>query len=268
MIKYDLGHLAELSKPRAMPQIKDRKTAYFAYLRVLRSMLEQLMRASAALMTHMLHREQVAIGTDHAMVQDIGPEDFGSLDTLQRNLARIVSNSIRRLLGLEAQLHTKTWRRDVDRVLGVDVTAVVRDEDLEAYLDAAATRNANLIESLSQRQVARVKQIMLDAITRGQSVADTRKILVESFDIADSHAQLIARDQTAKLTSDLNRIRHEQAGVERYTWRTSLDERVRPRHRKLEGITYEYGEPTGAESGLPPGQPIQCRCIAQGIVDP
>jgi SPP1 gp7 family putative phage head morphogenesis protein len=199
---------------------------------------------------------------------DIGPEDFGSLDVLQRALARIASNAVRRLLGLEATLHTKTWRRDVDRVLGVDLAAVVRDEDLEAYLDAAATRNTNLIESLSQRQVARVKQIMLDAITRGQSVQDTRKLMVDSFGIADSHAQLIARDQTAKLTSDLNRIRHTQAGIERYTWRTSLDERVRPRHRALEGNVYEYGEATGAESGLPPGQPIQCRCIAQAIVDP
>jgi len=268
MIPYDLGRLAKVSKPRTLPPLKDRKSMYYAYVRILRTMLEELLRASTALITHLLAREQVAIGTDHAMVHDIGPEDFGSLDALQRSLARIASNAVRRLLGLEAKLHTKTWRRDVDRVLGVDVSAVVRDEDLEAYLDAAATRNTNLIESLSQRQVARVKQIMLDAITRGQSVQDTRKQMVHEFEIGDSHAQLIARDQTAKLTSDLNRIRHEQAGVERYTWRTSLDERVRPRHRKLEGNVYEYGEATGAESGLPPGQPIQCRCIAQAIVDP
>ena len=51
-----------------------------------------------------------------------------------------------------------------------------------------------------------------------------------------------------------------------YVWRTSKDERVRPRHQHIDGIAYEYGKPTGAEQGLPPGQPIQCRCIAQAIV--
>lgn len=268
MITYDLARLAGLHKPKPLPQLHDRRSAYYAYLRALRSMLEQLLRASTALMTTMLHREQVAVGTDHAMVQDIGPEDFNSLDALQRALSNVVSSTVRRILGLEAKLHTKKWREHVDRTLGVDISAVVRDEDLEAYLDAAATRNTNLIRSLGDRAVARSKQIILDAILQGQSVPDTRKKLVEAFGIADSHAQLIARDQTAKLTSDLNRIRHEQAGVERYTWRTSLDERVRPRHKKLEGVVYDYGEATGAENGLPPGQPIQCRCVAQAIVEP
>ena len=58
----------------------------------------------------------------------------------------------------------------------------------------------------------------------------------------------------------------KQAGIEKYTWRTSQDELVRPRHARLEGNVYRYGEPTGAEDGLPPGQPIQCRCVAQAIV--
>ena len=52
-----------------------------------------------------------------------------------------------------------------------------------------------------------------------------------------------------------------------YTWMTSRDERVRPRHKELDGKEYEYGKPTGAEDGLPPGQPIMCRCVARGIVE-
>jgi SPP1 gp7 family putative phage head morphogenesis protein len=85
--------------------------------------------------------------------------------------------------------------------------------------------------------------------------------------MSDNRAKLIARDQTAKLNSDLNRFRQDQAGVDKYVWRTSQDERVRARHRGLEGKVYEWGEPTGAEDGLPPGQPIQCRCVAQGVVE-
>jgi uncharacterized protein with gpF-like domain len=42
---------------------------------------------------------------------------------------------------------------------------------------------------------------------------------------------------------------------------------VGPLHRSLDGKVYEYGKPTGAEQGLPPGQPINCRCVARGIVE-
>ena len=96
---------------------------------------------------------------------------------------------------------------------------------------------------------------------------DLRARLKADFGIADKRAALIAQDQTAKLNSDLNRIRQEQAGVTSYEWRTSRDERVRERHRKLDGTVYKWGEPTGAEEGLPPGKPIRCRCVALGVVD-
>mgnify|MGYP000156213867 CR=1 FL=1 len=72
--------------------------------------------------------------------------------------------------------------------------------------------------------------------------------------------------KVGKFNADLNRIRHEQAGVTEYEWMTSRDERVRARHRKLHGTVYTYGKPTGAESGLPPGQPIRCRCVARAVV--
>ncbi|WP_442880212.1 minor capsid protein [Aurantimonas sp. A2-1-M11] len=62
-------------------------------------------------------------------------------------------------------------------------------------------------------------------------------------------------------------MRHQQAGVASYVWMSSRDERVRERHRALDGKEYRYGEPAGAEQGLPRGQPIQCRCVARGIVE-
>jgi uncharacterized protein with gpF-like domain len=86
----------------------------------------------------------------------------------------------------------------------------------------------------------------------------TSQTLQEQFGITDRRAK-IARDQTSKLNSDLNKIRQQQAGVTTY--------KVRERQRKLDGKSYKWGEATGVENGLPPGQPINCRCLARRIVE-
>ena len=80
-------------------------------------------------------------------------------------------------------------------------------------------------------------------------------------------AKLIASDQSNKLGTTLNHILQKDAGIERYTWSTSADERVRQRHVHLNGKKYKWGEYTGAEDGLAPGLPIRCRCVAIPIIE-
>ena len=171
-----------------------------------------------------------------------------------------------RVLDLAAKRHTKRFIETVKKALGIDIGAVVRDEDLTEYIALAAGRNASLIRSLAADMVKSVEQATLQNLMNNGSVAELRKKLTAEFGIGDRKARIIARDQVAKLNSDLNRMRHQQAGVTEYEWMTAHDERVRPLHRTLDGKVYEYGKPTGAEDGLPPGQPIMCRCIARGIV--
>ena len=109
--------------------------------------------------------------------------------------------------------------------------------------------------------------VTVSAVLSGDTSANLRKTLAREFGLSDSRAKLIARDQIGKTTADLNRLRHQQAGITEYDWSTAADERVRPLHRALNGRRYKYGEPTGAEGGLPPGQPVQCRCVALAVVE-
>jgi SPP1 gp7 family putative phage head morphogenesis protein len=57
----------------------------------------------------------------------------------------------------------------------------------------------------------------------------------------------------------VNRARQTELGVKQYTWRTSLDERVRPEHQEREGEVFSWAKPP--KDGHP-GQPINCRCTA------
>jgi SPP1 gp7 family putative phage head morphogenesis protein len=261
--RYDLAAMVERRKGTTaiLPPIEDSAGARSDYLKALRAMLRG---ANAYVRSDLLpevEREMTA-----NLTRDIGEGLFARLAGVFGNLAYAAEQMVDRILGLEAKRHTAKFKAQAKKALGVDLSAVVREEDLTGYLENAATRNVGLIRGLSADLVKRFQERVTTALIQGETAKALRKTLTEEFGIADRRAQLVAADQIAKLNSDMNRIRHEQAGVTSYKWMTSRDERVRPLHRELEGKVYTYGEETGAEGGLPPGQPIRCRCIARGIV--
>jgi SPP1 gp7 family putative phage head morphogenesis protein len=268
MQTFNLGELAARKTRRrrvALPPITDSRGAQKEYRKTLRAILRALAKAVREDILPAAERELAA--QKAALTRDAwGEFQFQQLLDLSVTLRIAAEGLVGRILMLEGKRHTEKWQASVRSTLGIDIAAVVREEDIAELVQAALRRNAALIRSLADDVVARVERATYDAILQGKTAKQLRDDLTHQFGVADSRAKLIARDQTAKLTSDLNRIRHQQAGIDRYVWSTSKDERVRPRHQKLDGREYAYSEPTGAEDGLPPGKPIQCRCVARAVV--
>ncbi|NTS31281.1 minor capsid protein [Phyllobacterium sp. BT25] len=265
MVRYKLASLAKRPKGASvtLPPISGSVAAETAYLKALRASLREMATQVREMILPIAEREVAAA---KRMTVDMTEHDFTTLDIITSRLTASASAMVRRILNLEARRHTDNFMASAKRVLGIDLAAVVRQEDLSDYLEAATARNVGLIKGLLEDTAKRLKGSVLDAVINGRSATVLRKELTEQFALSDRRAKLIARDQISKLNSDLNRIRHVQAGVTSYEWMTSHDERVRPLHRSLDGHEYRYGEATGAEGGLPPGQPINCRCVARGIV--
>lgn len=270
MITYKLSILADRPKGSSdvvMPGIEERRSTALEYYKVLNDMLRQIAREVQKEIIPLYQRELEQQRRIARITRDAPDRSwFQRLRDLARRLAGVSDATVERILELEAHRHTKTFMDTARRAVGVNLEAVVRNEQLQDYLRLAAARNASLITSLSDDVVKRVEQTVLTNFAAGNSVKTLKRSLTEQFGITQSRAELIAFDQTAKLNSDLNTIRQEQAGITEYDWTTSHDERVRPLHRRLDGKRYKYGQPTGAEQGLPPGQPIRCRCIARGVI--
>jgi len=94
---------------------------------------------------------------------------------------------------------------------------------------------------------------------RHEAVADE---IVERLGVMRSRANLIARDQTNKLNGRMLEERFTRAGVMRYKWRTSRDERVRQTHAELEGTEWDFRSPPVVGN---PGEDIQCRCTPEPV---
>lgn len=261
-MKYDLVAIARQKRPRLraiLPRQEERLTTVKLYQAALRKMLQGVINETRDAILPSYRPER--------LTRDADSSTFTRLRQLTAALSATAQQTVDGILGLEANRHTDVWKANVRRTAGVDISAVVSQEDLGEYLRQAAARNASLITSLGDDVLKRVEQTVLTASINGASVKSLRAQLVEQFGIVGRRADIIARDQTAKMVSDLNRIRQEQAGITTYSWATSQDERVRPLHRSLDGKVYEWGKPTGAEGGAPPGQPVLCRCTARAIID-
>ena len=146
----------------------------------------------------------------------------------------------------------------------LNVHTLTRGNALRVARDHWTTLNKFLIGKLANDTKDRYDRDRL-MIIAGQLDKETSKRAFAKT--IRNGAKLIASDQSNKLGTTLNHILQKDAGIERYRWSTSVDEKVRKRHHDINGTIYKWGEYTGAEDGLAPGLPIRCRCVAIPIIE-
>lgn len=263
MLRYRLATLAKRPKGAVvqLPVIQPSLSAEAAYLKVLRVMLREMAQEVRTSVLPMA-RQEIAEARKGLSMDAESPLFIRFLASMAR-LIGAAESMVDRILGLEAKRHTKQFNATAKKALGIDLNAVVREEDLADFLRIVGARNVGLIKGLADDVAKRVQTAVTSAVLNGTPARALAAEITRQFGIADRRAQLIARDQISKLTSDLNRQRHQQAGITEYVYRTAHDERVRALHREHDGKTFRWDKPP---SDGHPGTAVNCRCIAQAVV--
>lgn len=178
--------------------------------------------------------------------------------TSQRQAEAVMTS----VAGRTADINQREWRELVRSAYGVDV---LRGEPwLADQLSAWEQVNLGLIRSLPQTAIDQIRTQVTQAVTQGQSLRELKAIIRERLDVADSRAELIARDQIAKLNADLTERRQRAIGVTSYVWRTMGDERVRPSHAAHNGKVFQWAKPPAGTGH--PGNDVRCRCYADPVL--
>lgn len=151
----------------------------------------------------------------------------------------------------------------VKSVVGIDV--FVAEPFLRDLVDNFAIENVGRIKKLLGTNLEGLEDDIIRNFRAGRRAEFVAAEMLERFEGDANRARLVARDQTNKLNGQLTRARQENLGIERYIWRTSLDERVRPSHIAKEGKIFRWDDPP-SDTGHP-GQDIQCRCTAEPHFD-
>lgn len=162
-----------------------------------------------------------------------------------------------------AEMTRRATERNFKKVLGIDL--LVSDASLAEQLSLFTINNAQLIESIKTETLKKVETMTYVGMQNGtrveQLAMDIEKLVNPNVGNVKARAMLIARDQTAKLSADINHSRQKELGFTKYTWRTVGDSRVRESHRENDGKVFSWDDPP-PETGHP-GEDYQCRCIAE-----
>lgn len=180
------------------------------------------------------------------------------VEQLRRELdaaASAAEQSVRDATAAAGRRHTAQWTATVAASANIDVSLLVRDDDLIEMLSYRVQEHVALIRSLSADMATRIERLALGSILEGRGNRETAKLLTEIEGIGRNRAKLIARDQASKLNGAMNQFRQEQAGITHYKWSTTLDGRERPTHNVRNGKTFAWAHPP---SDGHPGRAINC----------
>lgn len=184
--------------------------------------------------------------------------------------------------------NAEDFRDSVNKAVGIDITRVTQSPGMRNYLEASTAANVNLIKSIPGEYFQKVETLILDGMNGGLAPSTLARQIQEETGVAYRRAKFIARDQMAKINSDLTRKRQEEAGIEFYKSIDSGDIRVSGNpagkypNAKIScwGIARQDigcgpgvylvsdGAPWRGLTGLHPGKHHPgCRCTAQAMIE-
>jgi SPP1 gp7 family putative phage head morphogenesis protein len=234
---------------------------------VRRMVLPELARIVAAVNITRPEDEPIRTDAPGDAIEDLFAEAAGEAQAAVP--VRMIEMAAQRNAVRVALFQGNELQRQVQHVAKINVWADTTG--LAEHLELAVGQNVKLITSLAHGQLDEIKDVVVRGARAGVHQSVIAEQIEQRFAMTKKRAALIANDQVGKLNGELNQIRQQRLGVRRYRWSSSQDERVRPRHRKLNGTIQEWRKPplTDERTGehAHPGQPIRCRCQPIPIID-
>lgn len=271
--------VSEAAGRRVRPQAniapqREPRAIRMRYLVALRGIVADIQRATKAAVVDKLPELFALLPAELRL--DAPPDDGarGLMLELRSDVDGILSDKPLMTLSERIARDVSTFNRSEfskQMKIAIGIDPFVADANLSSYVDGFVAENVALIKSIGSEQLGRVEGIVMRALRNGTRVETVRKEIQQSFGLSRKRAELIATDQVSKLNGQLTRSRQQQVGIEKYRWSTSRDERVRRRHRELEGTVHSWSRPpvVDAKTGRRehPGGDFRCRCEAIPVVD-
>jgi len=169
------------------------------------------------------------------------------------------------MVGGVNEKNRKRFYKALQNATGVSLNGIISEEGLQPLLTSSVNDNVSLIKSIPDEYFKKLNTIVSQGTMRGKSSGGIIKDILALGKSTKKRAKLIARDQTQKVNAAITQGRQTNLGVTEYIWRTSSDERVRESHKAHNGKRFKWSDPPN-DTGHP-GEDIQCRCIAEPVIE-
>lgn len=160
---------------------------------------------------------------------------------------------------------------DISESLPIGVMPAIDKRTAEKMLkDYTESQKLN-IKNWQPEQIERLRRMVERIQTTPTDNSSLRDEIMKEWNVSANKAQFLARQETSLFFSKLSMNRAAASGVRRYRWSTSHDERVRERHKELNGTIHSVDDPpvvdlkTGRRAH--PGADFNCRCAAIWVLE-
>lgn len=209
----------------------------------------------------------IAIGTASGKIGRIKERVEGHLEKLRDLIQKNPEFTFEQ--AFTASINT-LGKRFEEGIKGITVAPEFTPEMIKA-LSEKYSHNMNLdIKKWTEESIVRLRDRVLVNTFKGNRAEGLVKTIEHDFGVSLNKAKFLARQETSLLMSQYREERYKSAGLPKYRWLTSGDERVRGYHKRLNGKIFTWDNPpvvdaTGRRAH--PGQDFGCRCIAAPIVE-
>lgn len=135
---------------------------------------------------------------------------------------------------------------------------------------ASLAENVGLIRSIPARYFEKLEGIVMRSYASGRDLHTMVKDLKALYPKATDRAVLIARDQSNKANSIVQRARQKELGIVEAIWLHShAGKEPRPTHVAMNGKRYDVDKgmwDSNVQEWILPGQLINCRCISRSVL--
>lgn len=215
--------------------------------------------------------------SEHA--QDAGPtwsrnRLFKELDRLRNYWDNYFADLAKKLAGDTVNALYKAnkvaWQGQV-RKAGFDI-AMQLTKPQAAILDVSVRENVSLIKSIPQQFHTAVEGAVSRGFVAGRDLNAIATEIGKHEGITTRRAAFIARDQSNKLTAQMNSARQNQLGLHWAVWRhSSAGKEPRAGHVRASREEWIYDTQVGIDFGdgfgyVLPGTAINCRCGGRTLI--
>ncbi len=232
-------------------KVRNAETDYGRRLRMVARQVEELVRAFA----------HVDMPVDMAHLADM----LDRYSVLIVPWARAVASKFVREIGRRDEAAWAQYAKGMSRALEAEIRTAPIGEMLRDFLET----QIQLITSLPLQAAQRVHELATGQIYSGARYGELVEEIMRTGEVTRNRATLIARTETARVSSALTMVRATHVGSTHYVWRTVRDRRVRSSHKKMEGRVIAWNDPPVVDVGVPPyhaGTFPNCRCFCEPII--
>ena len=213
------------------------------------------------------------------LAQDAAPKTaqqrlLAELGRLQKHWESHFKDVAKRLatrwVGASYRDNANAWKAQARRAgFTVDMQ---RTPAQRAVLDVAVPENVSLIKSIPQQFATDVHGIVTRSFLAGRDLHTMADALRKRGSITVDRAALIARDQSNKLTADMNAARQRELSLWWAVWKhSSAGKEPRVNHVRASREEWIFNTQVGIDFGdgfgyVLPGKSIRCRCGSRTLI--